>query len=77
MEGGQLWRNEMELRDSIPLKSIKDHGSLHVPQQLSRETAFRLIKRGWIRWRRIDRRTKYNQPHGIVELTDNGERTLC
>lgn len=63
----------MELRDSVPLQAIHEHGVARVPGQLSRDTALRLIKRGWAQWYQVEY-TKHGKPRGFVELTAAGKR---
>lgn len=65
----------MELRDSIPLKAIDEHGVLGVPGPLSRETALRLIKRGLVCWYQVEY-TKHGKLRGFVKLSRAGKKAV-
>ena len=65
----------MKPADRIPLESIAEKHSLCVPNKLSRETASRLMKRGWIRW--LWREETRRSPKGTVQLTPAGRAALA
>ena len=67
--------SNLDLSDKIPLESIDNHTVLYVPTFLSRETALRLIKRGYVQWYQVEY-TKHGKPRGFVELTAAGKRAI-
>jgi len=62
----------MELRDSIPLKALVNKESLIVPTQLSKETAFRLVRRGLAAWLSNDKAKR----RGVIVATETGLAAL-
>ena len=67
--------SNLALRDLIPLKEIDKRRALYVPKFLSRETADRLIRKGYAQWRQIEH-LKRGKPRGFVELTAAGKRVI-
>jgi len=66
----------LALRDSIPMRSIRDNGGLWVPRQLSRRTACRLQRYEFIRVERNRPTPKGRTVHMFVVLAPAGLAAL-
>lgn len=66
----------LNLTERIALKSVFEHGSLHVSQQLSKRTAKCLLDKGLIEWQTIERKFAASLPKGTVTLTAAGQSRL-